>query len=773
MKKWIRKPSRRECLFVLTFSLLPLLAMEAFSRGGLWPMLGWIGQQPLLFLMNLAFFLGLCLVDCALRGWRLRGCLALLLTGLCALIGVANRYKMLYRMEPVLLTDVYQLGEALNVVTGMDFDIDPVEIMLIVAITLGLMVLWAILLRGKHRQRHLPAAALGLALVLLLPPLCTFSLAGGEERTDMMEHAKGEGTLYTLFATKNYRLDKLRMDYKEEDVRAAYQAIQADTPEADAEKPNVIVVLSESWADEAWLNQYVTLTREMTPYYNQLIQTCQTGRVYVPRLGGGTSETEFEVLTGLRSQYSCNPYSMGLPPMNSLASALKKEGYTSTAIHWFQGVYYNRYRNLRMMGFDSFFTTDTTSGDFTSVSTYISDADHYSAALERMAQTEGPDFVLVMTMQNHGGYDYNDCRQLYGADEPFGGDFSEHTRLVLSNYCYLMQQTDKALEQLITALQNSDEPTVLVWFSDHIPPFGTDVYEELGIPTTGNAGHLTPYFIWDSRGNQPEEINLYANELGACALSKAGQNSDPFFHYVDTLRQSRGDEPLTAEGRADDTFELLSYDALFGKQYAYDEGQINPENPDIQLGGSLDVSSFRATVLEDQVFVQPVTDSFPPKYTLLLDGKPQSVSAIPLDAKDFTLTLCITGPTGSTLNESPALHYADVQTLLEESLTMETEALPLYPSGFVQIENSPVKNYEVYRSTESYAQSRALTVTVGEKGWQKMGGYYDINGAAQYAFHEDGTLYLAIPKGSLNGYQSEDVQAWLMQAEGQLILSKP
>ena len=773
MKKWIRKPSRRECLFVLAFSLLPLVALEGFSRGGLWPVLGWIWRQPLLFGMNYAFFLGLCLLACALRGWRLRGCLALLLTGLCALIGVANRYKMLYRMEPVLLTDIYQLGEALNVATGMDFDINRVEILLIAVITLGLMVLWALLLRGKQRQRHLPAAVLGLVLVLAIPALCTFSLAGGEERTDMIEHAKGEGTLYTLFASENYRLDKLRMDYREEDVRAAYQAIQADTPEADMEKPNVIVVLSESWADEAWLSQYVALNRELTPYYNQLTQTCQTGRMYVPKLGGGTSETEFEVLTGLRSQYSCNPYSMGLPPMNSLASTLKKEGYTATAIHWFQGVYYNRYLNLRMMGFDSFFTTDTTAGDFTSISTYISDADHYNAALERMAQTDGPDFVFVMTMQNHGGYDYNDCRQLYGADEPFEGDFSEHTRLVLSNYCYLMQQTDRALENFISALEASDEPTMLVWFSDHIPPFGTDVYEELGIPTTGDAGHLTPYFIWDSRGNEPEEINLYANELGACALSRAGQNSDPFFHYVDTLRQSRGDEPMTAAGRADDTFELLSYDALFGRQYAYDEGRIRPENPDIQLGGSLDIASFRTAVLEDQLFLQPITDSFPPKYTLLVNGQAQSLSAIPLDATDFTLTLRITGPNGNTLNESPALHYADAQALLAESMPMETEALPLHRSGFVQIENSPLKNYEVYRSTESYAQGRALTVMVEEKGWQKVDSYYAITGTNQYAFHEDGTLYLAIPKGSLSGYQSEDVQAWLKQVNGRLILSKP
>ena len=51
---------------------------------------------------------------------------------------------------------------------------------------------------------------------------------------------------------------------------------------------------------------------------------------------------------------------MGLPPVSSLASVLRDRGYEATAIHWYNGVYYNRYHNLRMLGFDSFFTLDTT-----------------------------------------------------------------------------------------------------------------------------------------------------------------------------------------------------------------------------------------------------------------------------------------------------------------------------------------------------------------------------------------------------------------------------
>lgn len=64
---------------------------------------------------------------------------------------------------------------------------------------------------------------------------------------------------------------------------------------------------------------------------------------------------------------------MGLPPVSSLASVLRDRGYEATAIHWYNGVYYNRYHNLRMLGFDSFFTLDTTVTPFEKKGMFVSD----------------------------------------------------------------------------------------------------------------------------------------------------------------------------------------------------------------------------------------------------------------------------------------------------------------------------------------------------------------------------------------------------------------
>ena len=170
----------------------------------------------------------------------------------------------------------------------------------------------------------IPCGAAGAALLMALPGLCTFSGAQGAGLYDLAAHARNEGTLYAMLAVENERRAARPDDYSEQAVAEAYASLAQG--EAVQDGPNVVVVLSESFVNGDWLGQYVHLTRELTPFFDELCAGCLSGNLYVPKLGGGTSETEFEVLTGVRSAYGVNPYAMGLPPMNSLASILRAQG---------------------------------------------------------------------------------------------------------------------------------------------------------------------------------------------------------------------------------------------------------------------------------------------------------------------------------------------------------------------------------------------------------------------------------------------------------------
>ena len=109
---------------ILIEPLLCLIVLEGMARGDLNAVFRWMTGEPLMAVLNYLFLLGLCLLISHFRSMRVRVCLWLGLNLLCAVLGMANYYKLIYRLEPILLTDVTQIHEALETMGGMDFHFD-------------------------------------------------------------------------------------------------------------------------------------------------------------------------------------------------------------------------------------------------------------------------------------------------------------------------------------------------------------------------------------------------------------------------------------------------------------------------------------------------------------------------------------------------------------------------------------------------------------------------------------------------------------------------
>lgn len=747
---------RRLCLLVFFFApLFSLGLLEVIARGGAASFLGWMVSKPLLFLFNALWMLGVCLLLDFFRSYRLKIGLYLAFCLFCALLGVANYYKLTFRLEPVLLSDVTQLGDAMATVTGLDFHIDWGLVAGVCLPLCAAAVVCCCLVKQRRSKRRVLLPILGLCLVTAIPFLCTYERAGGGDRFDMADQARNDGCLYTAFAAENYRRSLMRLDYSQAETESAYRRLKADAPilSTEAEKPNIIFVLSESFTDEAILGQYLHLTDTLMPFYRSFTRECQTGRLYVPKVGGGTSETEFEVLTGLRSQYTVNPYSMGLPPMNSVASVLRQKGYTATAIHWYAGVYYNRYQNLPMEGFDNIFTTDTTDRDFEKIGMFVSDREHYKAIMAQMAQTAGRDFIFCLTMQNHGGYDYADFGQLYGADVPFTNALSPANQRNVANYCYLLRQSDAALAEWIAALKAFDEPTMVVFFGDHLAPLGMSAYEELGIPTSGDISHLTPYFIWSNVKRYTGSVNLSAYQLGAYALTQAGLCDDPFLCYVEKLRQAGLNE--------DATYDLLSYDALFGKQYAYQAAGLQPENKACQIGGQMDLTGFDAAQIGGSIYLRARLSQKDQSYRLRLNDRLLDVRRVPESDQPFTLQCVLSSYAGRVYNESQTLRYQSTDQLLARSGSLRYQTLPLWESGYELVRSNWYQRYAVFQSVQAFeaGQSTAATLDGQALDWQPV---YGLSRAGQYAV-QNGKVTIAIEKSALPGLTGKDAQAYLRE----------
>ena len=269
---------------------------------------------------------------------------------------------------------------------------------------------------------------------------------------------------------------------------------------------------------------------------------------------------------------------------------------------------------------------------------------------------------------------------------------------------------------------------MVVFFGDHIPPFGEDVYAELGLSTTEETCYLTPYLIWHNVRNQPAKADLNAYELGARALSAAGLLDDPFLAHVESLR---------AQGAAQDTvYDLLSYDALFGSQYAYQEGALSPRNEAFQIGGEMRLDGFEAVQIGSAVYLRPQLARMDQRFQLSINGRLTDIPAVSADAGALALQCVLPRYNALPYNQSGVLTYDDAQDLLARSAP-----LPVRTVSALQWEACETRgSLTLYRTPvpESYF---AVPVYQGEAlGWQPI---YGLSRSRQYAI-DGGFVYLAL-----------------------------
>jgi hypothetical protein len=110
---------------------------------------------------------------------------------------------------------------------------------------------------------------------------------------------------------------------------------------------------------------------------------------------------------------------------------------------------------------------------------------------------------------------------------------------------------------LIKAIEESGEPTVMIIYGDHIPAL--DVKEEnYKQPDL----YTTRYVIWDNIGLPKEDRDIHSYESGAMLLPDAR-----FPHEGIIFDYQQSNDPKDGSYLKDQ--EALAYDMLYGKHYSY------------------------------------------------------------------------------------------------------------------------------------------------------------------------------------------------------------
>ncbi|MEG1932634.1 MAG: LTA synthase family protein, partial [Pygmaiobacter sp.] len=163
----------------------------------------------------------------------------------------------------------------------------------------------------------------------------------------------------SLVYSTRYLIVEVADNYSPERAEEIVTGSPAYLPEETEIKPNIIAIMNESFADLSIIRPLET-NEDYMPFYHSLsgAKNALTGDLVVSTFGGGTSNTEFEFLSGctlgffpagsvVYQQYLRN----SIP---SLVSTLESYGYTSAAIHPFYSYCWNRDSVYPLLGFDDF-----------------------------------------------------------------------------------------------------------------------------------------------------------------------------------------------------------------------------------------------------------------------------------------------------------------------------------------------------------------------------------------------------------------------------------
>lgn len=353
---------------------------------------------------------------------------------------------------------------------------------------------------------------------------------------DIDETYTTSGTAVTLYKMAQDFNVKKPSGYNKNQVENRLKEYQekADAEEKnEVEKPNIIVVMNESFADIT--KEYGVGTQDIIPFTRRLMtsdKTIESGTMYSSGYGGLTANIEYEFLTQNSTTFlpvGTVPYQQYMKEnRENLAQNLKNLGYQTSAIHTWHKTGYSREKVYRLFGFEqTTFYEDVPEIEVTFNCEHPTDKATYEEILKQFhAKEEKPFFNFTVTMQNHMPY----VTQQEGVIQYVEDDD------YLNIYLQLMRQADEAVEYLIQELEKEDRKVIFVFFGDHQPNI-----ESLGADTENSDTYKVPYLIWanyDTGMEQKLEQNTSANFIQSKLMEIAGLPKTGYMQYMLELQKS-------------------------------------------------------------------------------------------------------------------------------------------------------------------------------------------------------------------------------------------
>ncbi|MBQ3182330.1 MAG: LTA synthase family protein [Clostridia bacterium] len=586
-KKFLDRP----CFSWVTVSLISYLISECVNQRGFVGLVRFIVASPYAFILNLAIVL--LTYSVALFIKRRLFCYTLT-AALWAVMTAINLVLLIQRNTQFNCSDILIFRYGIFITTRY------LSILHCILITLGIMLVTTFVVylykRGYRCEKTGSKKRHGIVVGILAVVIVVMSLIGNltglllPRFTNIAEGYSKNGFVYAFFCS----VTESGVDEPEELTEGSVEDIISAFPDKDKTSdtdPNVIFVQMESFIDP---DEFVGLELETdpAPNFNRLIEEYPSGYLDVSVLGGGTANTEFEILTGMNIKDFGTieyPYESFLDTRTceSMAYNYKALGYKAHAMHNFSAGFYMRNKVFANLGFDTFTSFE-----------YMTDIEYNSIGwakdkiLERyiisaLESSTEPDFVYAISVQGHGSYptDFDDSQS--DIETSYSTTDIESMQSQMDYYVSQVREMDEFIGLLTERLSSYDEPTVVVFYGDHLP----------GIPLTSEmleTGSLykTEYVIWSNFSIEAEDRDLCTYQLSSHVQSLIGRSSG----QITKLHQTYMDTPEYEE-----YLKVLEYDIIEGDMLTY--GGENPFEPSELKFGVEDITVTDVTYVDRDLYV--------------------------------------------------------------------------------------------------------------------------------------------------------------------------
>ena len=467
----------------------------------------------------------------------------LLCSVIITLYAVINVYVIEFHGTPLTIPEFKNTKTALDVLHGYSLiEVVPLVFVVIIGVLFFINVMLIAILRkqeinqkGKGKTRRFCwtcACIMGSCLFFVLIFQADKLVEPLQKGWHFKEIAGKYGyPLYFLSSGLDYEMDAPE-GYSKENLTE--MSIDNYSKEKTVfQNADIILILNETFFDLSLVSDVETDIDYMGKFYN--MENTISGHAIVPSIGGGTNNSEFELLTS-NSMYmlqGITPFqTLDISDTASIVSNLKDRGYYTLGMHPATASNYARNTGYSLLGFDEiYFEDDFNDKEYYGERNVMSDASAYEQMIEwyeRAEEKDVPIFTYLLTIQNHGDWNTNSSEEDIVHVQNYGNKSYEEK---LNEYLSCISLSVDALNGLMKYFQDSERPVILCMVGDHAPSFINDIADEN--ENNDILKRATPFLIWANFPiEEQREVMVSLNQLGPLLLESAGVEKMPYYEYL-------------------------------------------------------------------------------------------------------------------------------------------------------------------------------------------------------------------------------------------------